>query len=161
MLYDEVQRDKPIWLWAVVIVVAAIQWWGFFQQIVQGQPFGNNPGPDWLIILMLILVGIAFPIAVAITQLRIAVGSDGIQIVYRPFMRRIIPFSDIQSAVAREYKPLREFGGWGIRSGLGGKRAYTMSGTHGVELTLTNGKTVLIGTPDPEALLAAVNLKIT
>ena len=41
----------------------------------------------------------------------------------------------------------REYGGWGIRGGLRGTKAYNVSGNRGVELMLADGRTVLIGSP--------------
>jgi hypothetical protein len=56
----------------------------------------------------------------------------------------------------RKYKPLAEFGGWGLRFGVSGK-AYNISGNKGLQLELTNNKKLLIGTQKPEELSEALN----
>ncbi len=56
----------------------------------------------------------------------------------------------------RNYRPIREFGGWGIRYGGGGRKAYTVRGDCGVEFRLTSGRKVLFGSARPEEFAAAV-----
>jgi hypothetical protein len=69
--------------------------------------------------------------------------------------RRVIPLSSIRSAEVRTYRPLLEYGGWGIRWGRGGM-AYNARGNRGVQLVLENGSRVLIGSQEPERLLEAI-----
>ena len=57
---------------------------------------------------------------------------------------------------AREYKPLREYGGWGIRCSLKRGKAYNVSGNKGVQLVFKNGKQLLIGSQKAEALEEAI-----
>lgn len=63
--------------------------------------------------------------------------------------------SEIAEAEVRTYRPIMEYGGWGVRFGRRG-RAFNVSGNRGVELTLTNGKRVMIGSPQPEELYQAL-----
>lgn len=52
------------------------------------------------------------------------------------------------------------FGGWGIRINFKGERAYNMGGNQGVELGLTSGSVVVIGSQksnELEKALFAVN----
>jgi hypothetical protein len=51
---------------------------------------------------------------------------------------------------------MTEFDGWGVRHGASGV-AYTAHGSHGVDLTLTDGRHVLIGSQDPGALAEAID----
>lgn len=54
--------------------------------------------------------------------------------------------------------PLHEVGGWGIRAWFGWRRiAYLVSGNRGVELILTDGRVVVLGSPQAEVLAAAIN----
>ncbi len=68
---------------------------------------------------------------------------------------RKIPLSEIKSCAPRTYRPLLEYGGWGIRWGPGG-RAYNVSGNQGVQLVLQNGERVLIGSKQSEELARAI-----
>ncbi len=63
--------------------------------------------------------------------------------------------ADIQVAEIKEFSPLREFGGYGIRFN-GQMTAYYMNGNRGVKLTTARGKNYLIGSDQPEQLLAVV-----
>jgi hypothetical protein len=57
------------------------------------------------------------------------------------------------------YRPIRDYGGWGIRYGRGGK-AYNVSGNRGVMLELSDGQKLLIGSQRPEELANAINLAL-
>ena len=66
----------------------------------------------------------------------------------------------IRAADARRYRPLGEFGGWGIR-GVGAKRALNMRGSEGVELAVhRRGRdgTVMIGSQRSRELELALRL---
>jgi hypothetical protein len=89
-------------------------------------------------------------------RLDVAVGDDGVRIRFPPIVNRTIAFDDIRSCVARTYRPIWEYGGWGIRFGPSGT-AYNVSGNRGVQLTLRNGKRILIGSQRADELAAAIS----
>ena len=128
-----------------MFVPAGVMLWIFVEQIVFGRPHGEHPGPDWLVWVLAIFLCVATPALLLTLRLTVTVDDAGVHIRYYPFVNRVIPFSEIQAFAARQYKPIREFGGWGIRSGLGKKMAYNASGNLGVELYLENMKSVMIG----------------
>ena len=136
-----------------------MMWWGFFQQIIVGEPWGNNPGPDWMMWLLLILFGIGFPLAFYWMRLIVEVLDDSVSIHYVPLTRTIILLSDIQDVEARTYKPLHEYGGWGVRR-RSNRRAYNVSGNRGVELTLHDGRIVMIGSQKAEELALAIRSRL-
>jgi hypothetical protein len=88
-------------------------------------------------------------------ELRVTVQDAGVRIRMLPFANRTIAPAQIARWEARTYRPIREYGGWGVRFGPRG-RAYNVSGTRGVELTLANGKRVLIGSQRSDDLAAAI-----
>jgi len=57
---------------------------------------------------------------------------------------RIIPIPEISGISRIRYRPLRDYGGWGIRAGRPGI-AYTVSGNEGVVICRQGGKTFLLG----------------
>ncbi len=154
--FKEVQYFRSPWLWLVVGGVAVLQWWRFLQQIVFGRQWGNQPAPNWMMVLLWFLFGIGLPGLFFFGRLSVTVSDNAIQIRLLPFADRTILLSDITDVEARTYSPLREFGGWGVRFGAHGKRAYNVSGNQGVELTLTNGHKVLIGSQHPQELASAI-----
>jgi len=158
--FREEQKIVQVW-WTTLIITAivALIWYSFIQQIILGQPFGTNPGPDWMVWLLWLLFGIGFPIVWAMIKLIVEVKDDHVLIRYYPLTTRKIPFFDIQHVEARTYNPIREYGGWGLR-GWGNKRAYNVSGDKGVELELQNGQMIMIGSQKPEELALALDSKI-
>jgi hypothetical protein len=74
-----------------------------------------------------------------------------------PTYRRSVPIESIRSVEVVTYRPIAEFGFWGIRSGRDGERALIARGNRGVRLELTDGSKVLIGSQKPELLAAALD----
>ena len=95
IIFHEEQRFRQWWVWLMVYGVAALQWWGFIQQIVLGKPWGNNPGPDWMMWLFWVLFGIGLPVFFHILKLTVEVTPEHIFVGYRPLTKRIIPLSDV------------------------------------------------------------------
>ncbi|PKL42072.1 MAG: hypothetical protein CVV39_08990 [Planctomycetes bacterium HGW-Planctomycetes-1] len=89
-----------------------------------------------------------------ITEVR----SDGVYIKFWPISWKFkrIGFEEIIRCYARKYRPIAEYGGWGIRWGGSGK-AYNASGNMGVQLELINGKRLLIGSQQAEKLAETIN----
>lgn len=62
-----------------------------------------------------------------------------------------ISWDRISKAFVRQYNPITEYGGWGLRLGLLGKgKAFNVSGNKGLQLVYDNGKRFLLGTQRPE-----------
>jgi len=137
---------KAHWRLAGLIAIAPlISWWAFVQQIVLHRPFGNNPGPDWMVWLIWVVFGFVMPALLFAARLTTRVSAHHLRLVYFPLHSRTIPLDSIKSCETVEYRPLRDFGGWGIRwsSRLG--LAYIVGGNQGVRLELAGGKSLLIG----------------
>ncbi len=67
-----------------------------------------------------------------------------------------VPLADIEHAEAIVYRPVRDYGGWGIR-GIGRRRAVNARGNQGVLLVRRDGSTLLVGSQRPAELLAALH----
>ncbi len=154
--FREVQKFRQWWVWLLVYGAAALTWYSFIQQIVLGQPFGSNPGPDWMVWLIWLACGIGLPALFHILKLVVEVRHHSIQIQYVPLLTREIPFEEIESFAVRKYNPIREYGGWGIRGRGRKKKAFNVSGDRGVDLRLRSGEEILIGSQKPEQLAQAL-----
>jgi len=90
-------------------------------------------------------------------RLETEVRNDGLYVRFFPLHIRFKKFTreDVEQYCARTYRPLLEYGGWGIRFGKSG-RAFNMSGKRGVQLVLKGGKRLLIGSQKPEELVDAI-----
>ena len=119
-LFREVQRFRQLWVWLIVLVATGVSLWGFAQQVVFGVPFGNNPAPDWLLVLIAVLVGVGLPVLMLTATLTTEVRAGAVRVRFSPFHLRWrkFPLAELASHEARTYRPLREYGGWGIRRGL-------------------------------------------
>lgn len=143
------------WVMLLVLGIAAMLWWGFIQQIVLGRPWGSKPAPDWMMWLFWLAFGIGLPLFFLRLRLIVDVFPEVVVIRYVMLTTRRIPTADIDSFRALTYRPLRDYGGWGVR-GLGRRVAYNVKGNQGVELTLRDGRIVLIGSQEPQALALAL-----
>ncbi len=101
-------------------------------------------------------VGLAVVLIFAVTRLKVRVSPAGVEVEFRPLVHRRIPLADISTCEARVYRPIREYGGWGVRWGWKGGRAYNVSGNRGVQLSLRSGESILLGSQRAEELASAI-----
>lgn len=159
--FREVQRFRQPWIWALVIAISGLMWYASVIQLLLRRPFGDDPMPDGLLAVFWFLFGLGLPALFLFSRLVTEVREDGIYIRYSPFHLhfRRMPFDQLKEWTVRAYRPLVEYGGWGIR--LGWKcKAYNVSGDRGVQLELTNGKRVLIGSQKSEELGRAIEAQV-
>jgi hypothetical protein len=105
-------------------------------------------GPLVMVLLFLLL------------QMETEIRKEGVYFRFRPFQWKfkLIRWEDIEKAYVRKYRPLVEFGGWGIRFGLPKfGRAYNVRGNMGLQLELRNRRKILLGTQKPDELERALN----
>jgi hypothetical protein len=157
LLYRETQHFFRNWIFLIPIVaVTAVVWYEFAQQVVLGHPQGQNPIPNALAWALALIFGLGFPLVGLVLRLVTEVRAGELMVRLYPFRRRVIPTEVISKAIVREYSPIKEYGGWGIRVTRANGRAYNASGNRGVQLLLDNGNPVLIGSQRPDELLAAL-----
>jgi hypothetical protein len=157
-LFTERQSFRQWWLWAILVLVNGIFLYAIVVQIIGGQPVGDHPATDRGLIAMfgLMLVATWF---LASLRLDTRMTDEAIMIRFFPLHRkwRSYAWSDIRSAEVRQYSPIMEFGGWGLRFSLSGKgTAYNVAGNKGLQLVLHKGKKILIGTQKPEEMEEAL-----
>jgi len=157
-VFQEKQRFRQPWIWALLLGIAGLSIYSFVQQIFLGEPFGSNPAPDYMVAIIAVFFGLGFPIVFSQINLTTEVRPEGVYYRFFPFQlsfRKISP-EDIASYEAREYSPVKEYGGWGIRFGPSGK-AYNISGSRGVQFRFVDGKQLLIGSRRADEMAAAMS----
>ena len=161
-LFREVQHFRQLWLWVLLLAIAASAVWGAVQQLVLGIPFGNNPAWDGAMIPIATVVGVIFPVAFYFMNLTTEVRPDGLYYRFFPFHLRFrrIAIEDIVEYGACTYSAIKDYGGWGIRYGRKGK-AYNVSGNRGVWLKLADGGRVLFGSQRPDEFAVALEMAIS
>lgn len=148
LFIEEQSFNRKIFI-AVPIILFLICFYGIFQQQILKIPFGNNPvSSTTLFFFSLIPIGILY--LMQKTEMTTKIYTDGISVKIKPFFlkEKYYSFDDIEQIYSREYKPIREYGGWGIRIGKSG-RAYNMGGDMGLQLVFYDGKKILIGSKRP------------
>jgi len=109
-----------------------------------------------MIWMMTVIFGIGMPLVLYSVNLRTSVTSESIRVTYAPAFSRTIHISGIRNCEAVEYRPFRDYGGWGTRWSARNGWVYSAAGNQGVRLTLNNGKQILIGSHDHEQLAYAI-----
>jgi hypothetical protein len=159
LIYREEQRFGSWLRWLIALLMALAVPFSIFSLTKIPSEQGSS---DILPILTLIIVGICVPIAVAllfwVLKLETEVRSDGLYIRFFPAHIHFKRFrvEDLSECYARKYKPLLEYGGWGIRCSLRKGKAYNVSGNKGVQLVFISGKQLLIGSQRAEELEEAI-----
>jgi hypothetical protein len=136
--------------------------YAMMQQLLLRRPWGDRPmSNEGLMVLgpIMMLMGVATLYLFHKMALVVEVREDGLHCSFVPFMRRTIAFGNIKRCEVRSYNPLKEYGGWGVRFGRSGK-AYNVSGNRGVQLELSSGERLLLGSQRPEELAAAMEARI-
>ena len=143
--YYEIQQFRQIWVWLILLLVE----FALLFTILSGMI-------NLLVSIIIISIGFGFIWLLYRMKLITIINEDGINIIFAPFTNFIIPFNKIKKYQIRQYRPIIEYGGWGIRYSKFGK-AYNVSGKIGLQIELSNGKRLLIGTQNPDALLQTLN----
>ena len=154
--FQETQRFRIRWAWLVIIALNGLFIYAIIQQLILGHPFGNKPAPN----VVLIVIELFFALFLSfLFTIRLTTSFDGNGIQYRfypfQFKTTCIAWHELSDAYIREYSSLYEYGGWGIRQGSPkkGKAINTSASCNkGLQLRFRDGKMLLIGTKDPDAI---------
>ena len=156
MIFKEEQRFPSAIIWFLVGMTIFLTLIGYQQGI-----FDISEGIEGdtliycsILLLMLGIIALFFNLKL-VTQ----VDFQGIHYQFKPFQfkRKCVKWGDIESCTIRTYRPIGEYGGWGIRYGLKGK-ALTTKGNKGLQITFKKGRPLLIGTQKPEELKHFITL---
>lgn len=154
ILYTERQKFKQWWLWLILLGVNGLFLFGVFKQVIYGEQFGNKPMSNTGL-LIATCVTILLTILFVNFRLDTTIKEDGIYVRFFPFHLKFKHYTwdTLTKSFVREYSPLTEYGGWGMRLGVFGKGgAYNISGNKGLQLEFANKKKLLIGTNKPNEL---------
>lgn len=158
-IFSEKQRMRQWWVLLLSFGGVGFATYALLYQLITGEGLGSNPPP---LFVMFIIEGLMLLMFVVVWQMELQTRMDAAGIHYKfwpLFGWRHRPWTDLQSVEVRHYKPLLEYGGWGIRLGTKGW-AYNIAGNQGIQLVLKNGDRLLLGTQKPaeaEAAIARLN----
>ena len=140
--FEENQKFTQWWLWVLLLSFPIISFGPFDEKDINY----NH-----------VLIGFVIPLIFYLLQLRTKVNSEGLHYQFFPFHLKshTIKTEEIVKVEALQYKPIAEYGGWGIRYGFKGK-AYNTTGNLGVKVHLKNGRNILFGSQKHKDLAKAL-----
>ena len=152
LLFSETQKFKQWWIWLLLLGLNGTILFGIYQQLFLDQQFGNKPMSDVSLIVTGIFISL-LTIVFLLFKLETHIKEDGIYVRFFPIhiSFRFYTWESISKLEVREYKPISEFGGWGLR-GFGKNRALNISGNIGLQIEFKDGKKLLIGTTKSDEL---------
>ena len=145
------ESQNPAWMTVVLTLLATTMFTGAVANL-----FSEAPWVSAMLfplgVLVLLLVG-GIRTTVTREQITVRFGTPGFRVLS-------LRTSDLASVQMRNFEPLRDFGGYGIRENREMK-AYYVRGTRGVLLTTAEGKRHLVGSDSPERLAAFMQVVVT
>ncbi len=149
--FREVQRFRQWWVWAILLGSLGVAVGGTGYEVYRQEvPLTS--------LLVMLAVAAGMILLFVVLELVIEVRSDVLYVRFWP-VRKQIPYDEITRCEARTYRPILEYGGWGIRWGWKGW-AYNVSGKEGVQLELKSGRRLLLGSQRPGELAAAIPARL-
>ncbi|RQO31253.1 hypothetical protein DBR32_04595 [Taibaiella sp. KBW10] len=151
-LFEEKQKFTQWWLYALLLLPLGVM---IYKILVNGSY--NLVSTLIQSLVLLLIVGFIFMI-----RLETRISEEGISVRLFPFMPKPKQYDwdMLHKVYVRQYSPLAEYGGWGLRYSLKNGRAYNIKGDKGIQLELKDGHKLLIGTQKEEAvqqILALLN----
>ena len=161
VLFKETQQFRQWWYIMLIlsstVPVMIFSIYSLWKQTKTGIQVGDSPIPN------VVLIGLFFAMAFNLwtflsRKLDVMIDQDGIHFRFPPLIRktRLVSREEIQRFEIRKYKPIIDYGGWGIKKRYKWGKAYNVSGNIGLQLYLKNGRKVLFGTQRSQAILYAM-----
>ncbi len=143
ILFSETQRFSKWWLLLAI------------EPLIIIIPIFLSKDVPWQTMAWVIPLTALAPALMQTAVLQTEYHTEGLYIKYIPFRWRwkFISSEEITTAYIRTYDPIGEYGGWGIKR-MDKKTGwcYNTRGKTGLQLILTDGSKILIGTQHPDDL---------
>ncbi len=165
VLFREIQAWRDTGFGPMLLIAGASMVLGFgyamFAQFILGTAVGERPVPDLPLAALGTLMTVLGGGLVFLTlrgALVTEVRENALCVQHYPLTRvHRFAYTNIEEYRGQTYRPIREYGGWGVRKGLFGRgRAFNVSGNRGVQLVFTDGRRFLIGSRRADELARAI-----
>jgi heme/copper-type cytochrome/quinol oxidase subunit 4 len=150
-IFKEEQRFNQTWI-IVLMVISTIM-----PLAILLHTHINNPESfsvlEFVIAILIIILASSM---IFFLKMNTRIDDKGIHYKFFPFhlKYKLIKWEEISEAYVRQYDAITEYGGWGLKGGALWKKsngkAINVSGDIGIQLTLKNGKKLLLGTQKSE-----------
>lgn len=156
VLFYEEQRFRQWWLWLVIIIPFFATLFGVSMDLLRTED-ANQAAEKAIALVAVIVIWIVIGFVVWWIRMLTVVRADGLYIKFLPFIwkEKKIDLDEFNAMRAGQYRPLVEYGGWGIRYGWK-RKAYNVMGNQGVELHRPDKSILLIGSQRPRELAEAI-----
>ena len=148
------------WIYALMVLMVAVAIFA---------PAWMNPGGGHAAVAMhgwglqipiVLLVGLTVPpvLVVGVLRMTTEVTPTDVRVWFGwiPTYRHYVALSDIDRLEVVSYRPIADYGFWGVRRGRDGERVLSARGNRGLRLHMSDGSCLLIGSQRPEALAIAL-----
>jgi hypothetical protein len=156
VLFKEEQRFKQWWIWLILVVTLLALIVPLINAITEEQASLSSSGNARFIVYGVLAVLFLVPAITVILfiKLKTKITEKCIYVAYFPFVRqwKEISLSEIKKYEIRKYRPMLEYGGYGMKKRRKAGQAFSISGNMGLQLYLKNGKKLLIGTHKKQAM---------
>ena len=160
---EQLLRSHKVMIVTLPVGLALIGIFGYamVEQLILGKPFTDDPLSDPALMVigpLYIALGVFLLYLYFGARLITQVRPEGVYVRFVPFHRRFKNFTreQVVGCEAVTYRPIRDYGGWGIRYGRKG-RAYNTHGNRGVRLEFQDGKSLMVGSQKADSLASAIN----
>lgn len=146
--FSEKQKFKNPLIWIPLIIVNCLM----IYLVLKG--IANAAGSAEGIIIPAIVIGVVLLSTFLLYSISLdtQIRKDGVYFRFYPLQQKYqcIPRERISQIYVRQYKPLREYGGWGYRVSITGNgKALNISGNQGIQIIYDENKKLLLGTQKP------------
>jgi hypothetical protein len=139
------------YLTAMFCMPALIVGYGLYRSVWLKQPLLSG-ALLWPAFAVAVVVAVWFLRLKLVTEVR----DNGLYICFVwLWPERTIPWEQVRSVETRTYRPIRDFGGWGVRWAARGI-VYHARGNRGARMVLASGERVLVGSQRPEELARTI-----
>ncbi len=156
-IYQEQQAYRTLPPFTLLSIVGTL--FGWFLVVwcaVLGRPLGNLSVPPWLALAIGLPLGILLPLGYFRLKMITEVYRDRVAIKNGLSSGINIPIAIIANVQKRDDNIMGDYNVRNVGSILSTRVAYTVATNNGVELTLDDGRQILIGSEDPNGLATSI-----
>jgi Family of unknown function (DUF6141) len=156
--FDETQKFSQTLIWIILFIALGISFVSLYLLVTSFMDGTLQiPAITFVAFLIPFLIVPIIMYIIYSAKLETNVEEDGLIYRFFPLIRssKKILWEDIEKMEIITYRPLLDYGGYGIRWGTKGK-AINVSGDKGLQIIFKDGKKLLIGTNKPDELLIAL-----
>ena len=147
-VFKEIQKFNQWWIQLVNLLLVGLLVYLCYIWFIEKEG-ADDFGDNGLLIQLLVLGTIVLDLLLLyLIKLKTEIDEIGIHFQFFPFQRsrKTIRWTEMSQCYTRQYKPIKEYGGWGYRTKFGKGKAYNVKGNKGIQIVLLNDKKILIGT---------------